>query len=439
MKTSRNTFGRFLVLLLAMTVYSAAAQMSGYISSDQITGHYLNADDRSAVVLIHGWTSKDLQHAPPDMYDHGEWLALVQALHTRLNGTGTRLLLFHWEDDASTGPALDGAGTIIFGVGFNNATVAAGNAFSNGDRLAAQLNQSAPDLRRVTFIAHSAGAWAAYRAADKLLQANPYVVVNVVLLDPFIPGSTPFSTATMGSLASLASQDRIYRLENYFSIDYWTDIFDSGGGSDSRATSQVFPWRSRDINQQVDYFLSGIHIYDGHDAPKIFFADTVTAATQGAAVPSGLAFAPWDFTAVGFFRGLVHEGFLLPSITAQPQAPTTPVAQDSSVTLSVSANRTDSFQWFKDRQSISGATASSYNFVASSTTAGKYVVRLKNANGVIFSDAAEVFVNDPAPAAPATLSAVAVSSSQINLTWSDTANETGFKIERRLGSSGSFL
>ena len=119
--------------------------------------------------------------------------------------------------------------------------------------------------------------------------------------------------ATMGSLASLASQDRIYRLENYFSIDYWTDIFDSGGGSDSRATSQVFPWRSRDINQEVDYFFSGNHIYDGHDAPKIFFADTVTAATQGATVPSGLVFAPWDFTTVGFYRGLVNESFSLAS------------------------------------------------------------------------------------------------------------------------------
>lgn len=42
------------------------------------------------------------------------------------------------------------------------------------------------------------------------------------------------------------------------------------------------------------------------------------------------------------------------------------------------------------------------------------------------------------PRIPSSLSAIAVSSSQINLAWSDTANETGFKIERRLGSSGSF-
>ena len=128
----------------------------------------------------------------------------MQALSARLiRGTGSKLLLFHWEDDASTGAAFDG---LFDGFGFINAASAASNAFSNGARLAAQLNQSAPDLRRVTFVAHSAGAWAAYRAVDKLLKINPYVVVNVVLLDPFIPGvdptlSTPLTTARIASLA----------------------------------------------------------------------------------------------------------------------------------------------------------------------------------------------------------------------------------------------
>lgn len=47
----------------------------------------------------------------------------------------------------------------------------------------------------------------------------------------------------------------------------------------------------------------------------------------------------------------------------------------------------------------------------------------------------------PAPPlpAPSSLSAAAVSSSQINLSWSDrSSNETGFKVERRLGSSGTW-
>ncbi|MBI4842746.1 MAG: S8 family serine peptidase [Nitrospirae bacterium] len=45
----------------------------------------------------------------------------------------------------------------------------------------------------------------------------------------------------------------------------------------------------------------------------------------------------------------------------------------------------------------------------------------------------------PPPSAPSNLSAVSVSTSQINLTWSDnSSNETGFKIERKTGSSGTY-
>jgi subtilisin family serine protease len=43
------------------------------------------------------------------------------------------------------------------------------------------------------------------------------------------------------------------------------------------------------------------------------------------------------------------------------------------------------------------------------------------------------------PAAPANLSATAVSSSQINLSWTDqSANETGFQIERKTGAGGAY-
>lgn len=46
---------------------------------------------------------------------------------------------------------------------------------------------------------------------------------------------------------------------------------------------------------------------------------------------------------------------------------------------------------------------------------------------------------DVPPAAPTTLAATAISSTQVNLTWTDNANnETGFRIERALGGSGVF-
>ncbi len=46
---------------------------------------------------------------------------------------------------------------------------------------------------------------------------------------------------------------------------------------------------------------------------------------------------------------------------------------------------------------------------------------------------------NPAPAAPSGLSAAAASASQVNLTWRDNStNETGFKIERKTGSGGTY-
>ena len=43
-----------------------------------------------------------------------------------------------------------------------------------------------------------------------------------------------------------------------------------------------------------------------------------------------------------------------------------------------------------------------------------------------------------APAAPSNLAATAVSSSRINLSWTDVSSETGFSIERKTGESGIF-
>ena len=46
----------------------------------------------------------------------------------------------------------------------------------------------------------------------------------------------------------------------------------------------------------------------------------------------------------------------------------------------------------------------------------------------------------PVPATPYGLTATAASSSQINLAWTDiSANESGFKIERKTGSGGSYF
>ncbi|MDP3297216.1 MAG: fibronectin type III domain-containing protein, partial [Thermodesulfovibrionia bacterium] len=55
---------------------------------------------------------------------------------------------------------------------------------------------------------------------------------------------------------------------------------------------------------------------------------------------------------------------------------------------------------------------------------------------ILFSFASSVFA---VPSAPSNLTATAMSSSQINLSWMDNSNnETGFKIERKKGATGTY-
>lgn len=70
----------------------------------------------------------------------------------------------------------------------------------------------------------------------------------------------------------------------------------------------------------------------------------------------------------------------------------------------------------------------------------EYRVFAFNAGGESpFSNIAQVIMPEAPPAAPANLVAIAVSSSQVNLTWTDnSSNETGFKIFRRTGPTGSW-
>ncbi len=67
-------------------------------------------------------------------------------------------------------------------------------------------------------------------------------------------------------------------------------------------------------------------------------------------------------------------------------------------------------------------------------------MRATNAGGDSpYSNEANATTLDVAPAAPSGLAATAVSSSQINLSWTDNAtNETGFKIERKTGAGGTY-
>ena len=74
-------------------------------------------------------------------------------------------------------------------------------------------------------------------------------------------------------------------------------------------------------------------------------------------------------------------------------------------------------------------------------SSGSHTIKIVNTGGKnMLLDAFRVYTGGPsAPTAPSGLTATAASSSQINLSWTDLAStETGFKIERKTGSAGTY-
>ena len=174
---------------------------------DEMTGQPLSSHATKCIILIHGWN--------PDGSDNcygGEFSTLISKLKAKLSGTGWSLVAYDWHTDASTG----WFGAITDGVPeyfVERANQAAANAKPHGDHLAAMLDDAAPDLREVQFIAHSAGAHAAKEAMTQLLLLNPYVIVQTTFLDPYIPCPAdsfgPFSDFAMDQLPYVTGNDRL--------------------------------------------------------------------------------------------------------------------------------------------------------------------------------------------------------------------------------------
>ncbi|MGB7157341.1 MAG: fibronectin type III domain-containing protein [Tepidisphaeraceae bacterium] len=92
-----------------------------------------------------------------------------------------------------------------------------------------------------------------------------------------------------------------------------------------------------------------------------------------------------------------------------------------------------------------GANATSYVDADASLLPGtQYIYRVRAVNGAgtsAFSneDSGTTLGSPTAPAAPSVLRATGVSPSQVNLTWTDnSANETGFQIQRKTGPGGTY-
>ena len=225
---------------------------------DEITGHEITDGTRNLVILIHGWnpTGKTDKYA-----QEAEWDWLLFNMKQALPGNSSdpwALLLYHWETDANTG-FVDWLQAGYYWQATANAAAAGRNAWEHGISLGARLPFS---LRKVHIIAHSAGTWCAYQTASALL-ANPYTVVQVTLLDPYIPDEVPglqgtyptLSKATINGMANWPSglSTRFSLLENYFADDsvsgtipnFPANIIPAGV---TFGTQTTFSWRVRDIN-----------------------------------------------------------------------------------------------------------------------------------------------------------------------------------------------
>ncbi len=395
----------FRVLPLTFVLLLLPLVCSGYQDylTNEITGLRIQGNDtKKAVILVHGWNPENAR----DKYEGVDSLYyLKNTLRLKLQATDWKLIPYHWEREAATGGVLDDV--LHLQSVTDNATHAAENALLAGAHLTGILQSSAPDLRLVHFIAHSAGSWAVYEAARELLQTNPYVVVQITIVDPFIPGAVTSHSQDVGMMSNVRyfqGNDRLQRLENYFAKD---TLFNDDGvtpgfnpfnfDSPTFGTQSTFNWRTGiDINQQVDWgiFPAPYHLwYDHHGGPTEFYADCVKASIPGETVEPGLygLLCPFDYSQVGWFRSLYETVAALPRFNAHPQS--TNVSPNSPVTLTVTAIRTDQFAWFKDGRLLTGITGSSYSFNAS--TAGKYTVRASNQNGVMFSDSATVSLTTP--------------------------------------------
>jgi hypothetical protein len=185
--------------------------------------------------------------------------------------------------------------------------------------------------------------------------------------------------------------------DGYYSYGTLWSIPNSSGGADTAGTimgygSSVIPYFSNpNITVNVTSALAGSTSSHGDwGALPLGWEITNPKAAYNAKVLTDSAPILAAFSAVS----------TAPSITTQPRSLSS--AGGSSFTLSViAAGPNLSYQWFKDGQTISGATAASYTATASSSTAGNYTVTVSNVAGSVTSTPAAVSVSAATAPTPA--------------------------------------
>ncbi|HZL79196.1 MAG TPA: pre-peptidase C-terminal domain-containing protein, partial [Candidatus Limnocylindrales bacterium] len=364
----------------------------------------LRASTKKLIVLIHGWNP----NSDFDGYG-GNFASLDMRLRSQITNSDWKLLKYHWEADADTGPGF-GFETVSPAEILKNGTESAEIAHQHGQHLGELLNETCPNLESIHLIAHSGASWAARAAAKFLLSRNPNLIVEVTLLDPFIPAAagadSSLTRENMNAMALFQGNNRIFQLENYYSVDI------TGPG-----TQQSFDWRASDVKDfRVDWsthYGDKLIPGDGHTGPIQFYSDTVASTVPGGTVPSDLANAPYyaDFAEqLGWWRSLFWNE---PVFDQQPQSQ--PVNAGQSATFTIHPNtrraRFDSaeavgltVQWQKDGVNLPGETFTTLTVAnATAASAGEYVAVVSNPAGRRKSNPAILTVNGGSGAPTITL------------------------------------
>jgi len=125
----------------------------------------------------------------------------------------------------------------------------------------------------------------------------------------------------------------------------------------------------------------------------------------------------------------VNAAAVAPTITTQPANQTVTAGQTATFTVVASGTAPLSYQWQKNGANIAGATSSTYTTPATtaSDSGSTFDVIVTNTAGSVTSSAAALTVNASTapPTVPTGLTATAVSSSQINLSWSASTDSSG--------------
>jgi fibronectin type 3 domain-containing protein len=177
-------------------------------------------------------------------------------------------------------------------------------------------------------------------------------------------------------------------------------------------------------------------------------ASAAPATSFGASITTTLAAGSYRLVVAsqgnyGDLGQYTVSGTIVQAVPVTVNAPTnlTVVSGVGSATLNWSDNATNETGFFVERRTSGGAwstiatvLANVTSFADGSVVAGEsYEYRVRAANATATSEYSNVAGVSFSPVAPSNLTAVAASSTRVDLTWSNVGGETGYKIERFAG------